>query len=89
MNKSDLVDVVADAAGSTKVQAEEAVTAFLDAVIADVKAGLDAQGNLVRLARRATELERISTLKDYGKGLIRDGIAVNAGCCFSPLYPGG
>ena len=39
MNRSDLVDVVADAAGSTKVQAEEAVTAFIDAVIADVKAG--------------------------------------------------
>jgi hypothetical protein len=39
----------------------------------------DEKGNLVRLGRHATELERISTLKDYGKGLIRDGIAVNVG----------
>ena len=39
MNRSDLVDVVADAADVTKVQAEAAVTALIDAVIADAKAG--------------------------------------------------
>ena len=39
VNKSDLVDVVADATGISKVLAEEAVTAFVDAVIADAKAG--------------------------------------------------
>src|SRR5436190_18427342 len=39
VNKSDLVDVVADATGITKVLAEEAVTALVDAVIADAKAG--------------------------------------------------
>ena len=39
VNRSDLVDEVADATGSTKVQAETAVAAFVDAVIADVKAG--------------------------------------------------
>jgi hypothetical protein len=39
----------------------------------------DAQGSLVRLARRSTELERVPTLKAYGKGLVRDGIAVNTG----------
>jgi hypothetical protein len=42
----------------------------------------DAEGRLVRLARNATAIETVSMLKDYGKGLIRDGIAVNAGCCF-------
>jgi hypothetical protein len=43
----------------------------------------DLQGNLVRLARQQTTLEKVSTLKDYGaKLLIPDGIAVNAGCCF-------
>ena len=42
----------------------------------------DRQGNLVRLARQKTGLERITTLKDYGAKLIPDGIAVNAGCCF-------
>jgi len=42
----------------------------------------DGEGRLIRLAPHSTELERVSTLKDYGKGLIRDGIAVNAGCCF-------
>jgi hypothetical protein len=43
----------------------------------------DLQGNLVRLARQQTALEKINTLKDYGaKLLIPDGIAVNAGCCF-------
>ena len=39
MNKSDLVDVVAEEAGIQKNQAEAAVTALLDAVIADIKAG--------------------------------------------------
>ena len=39
MNRSDLVDVVADAADITKVQADAAVAALIDAVIADVKAG--------------------------------------------------
>jgi hypothetical protein len=42
----------------------------------------DGDGNLVRLARHATALEKVSTLKDYGRRLIPDGIAVNAGCCF-------
>jgi hypothetical protein len=42
----------------------------------------DAQGNLVRLARQATALEKVTTLKDYGKGLIPDGIAANGACCF-------
>jgi hypothetical protein len=42
----------------------------------------DLQGNLVRLARQKTSLEKVSTLKDYGAKLIPDGIAVNAGCCF-------
>jgi hypothetical protein len=40
------------------------------------------QGDLARLARQATALERVSTLKEYGAKLIPDGIAVNAGCCF-------
>jgi nucleoid DNA-binding protein len=39
VNRSDLVDVVADAAGIDKRQAEAAVTALLDAVMADAKAG--------------------------------------------------
>jgi DNA-binding protein HU-beta len=39
VNRSDLVDEVAEATGVSKVQAETAVTAFVDAVIADVKAG--------------------------------------------------
>src|SRR5881397_3557718 len=39
VNKSDLVDVVAEATDISKVLAEEAVTAFVDAVIADAKAG--------------------------------------------------
>src|SRR3954469_20808955 len=39
VNKSDLVDVVAEATGISKVMAEEAVTALVDAVIADAKAG--------------------------------------------------
>lgn len=39
MNRSELVDVVAEAAGIEKRQAEAAVTAFLDAVMADAKAG--------------------------------------------------
>ncbi|OLC55417.1 MAG: hypothetical protein AUH85_09345 [Chloroflexi bacterium 13_1_40CM_4_68_4] len=42
----------------------------------------DLQGNLVRLARHQTALEKVNTLKDYGAKLIPDGIAVNAGCCF-------
>jgi hypothetical protein len=42
----------------------------------------DAQGNLVRLARQKTALEKVTTLRDYGAKLIPDGIAVNAGCCF-------
>ena len=42
----------------------------------------DLQGNLVRLARHQTSLEKVSALKDYGAKLIPDGIAVNAGCCF-------
>jgi len=41
-----------------------------------------ADGQLARLARHQTALDRLMTLKDYGKGLIPDGIAVNAGCCF-------
>ncbi len=44
-----------------------------------------ADGSLARLARQATELEVVSALKEYGKGLIPDGIAVNGGCC---LYYG-
>jgi len=42
----------------------------------------DADGRLVRLAPHATALDKVNTLKDYGRGLLRDGIAVNAGCCF-------
>jgi hypothetical protein len=40
------------------------------------------QGDLARLARHATTLERVNTLKEYGAKLIPDGIAVNGGCCF-------
>jgi DNA-binding protein HU-beta len=39
VNRSDLVDEVAEAAGVEKRQADAAVTALLDAVMADVKAG--------------------------------------------------
>ena len=42
----------------------------------------DPQGNLVRLERQQTRLERVDTLKSYGKGLIADGIAANGDCCF-------
>ncbi len=42
----------------------------------------DLQGNLVRLARKQTVLEKVNTLKEYGARLSPDGIAVNAGCCF-------
>jgi len=41
-----------------------------------------ADGRLVRLSPDATELEEVNTLREYGARLIRDGIAVNAGCCF-------
>ena len=39
MNKSELVDHVRDAAGLDRRSAEEAVNAFTDAVMRDVKAG--------------------------------------------------
>src|SRR5881394_729588 len=39
VNKSDLVDVVAEATDISKVLSEEAVTALVDAVMADTKAG--------------------------------------------------
>src|SRR3954467_4770377 len=39
VNRSELVDAVADAAGIEKRQAEAAVSSFVDAVVADAKAG--------------------------------------------------
>ena len=39
MNKSELIDKVAEGSGLTKSDAERAVTAFTEAVISTVKAG--------------------------------------------------
>src|SRR3954467_8126028 len=39
VNRSELVDAVADAAGIEKRQAEAAVSSFVDAVVAETKAG--------------------------------------------------
>jgi hypothetical protein len=76
--------VIDDSGNSTKLSARFPLVAM--AMLGDgtlVAGGSD--GSLVRLPRRATELETSNALKDYGKGLIADGIAVNAGCC---LYYG-
>lgn len=69
-----------DSGRSTMLSAKFALVAM--AMLGDgtlVAGGSD--GSLVRLPRRATELETLNALKDYGRGLIADGIAVNAGCC--------
>jgi hypothetical protein len=76
--------VIDDSGKSTKLLAKHSFVAM--AMLGDgtlVAGGAD--GSLVRLARQGTELEVVNALKDYGKGLIPDGIAVNAGCC---LYYG-
>jgi hypothetical protein len=76
--------VIDDSGKSMKLLARHSLVAM--AMLGDgtlVAGGAD--GSLVRLARQATELEVVNTLKNYGKGLIPDGIAVNAGCC---LYYG-
>lgn len=57
MNKSELVQRVADDAGLSRAQAETAVSAFIDAVIAETKRGekvsLLGFGNFVPTARAA------------------------------------
>ena len=73
--------VVDDGGPSFKLRAPFAITAM--AMLGDgtlIVGGSD--GSLVRLARNQSALETVNTLKAYGKGLLPDGIAVNAGCCF-------
>lgn len=76
--------VVDDGGPSFKLRAPFAITALAMLGDGTLMAG-GADGSLVRLARHATDLEVVNTLKQYGKGLIADGIAVSAGCC---LYYG-
>jgi len=76
--------VIDDSGKSTRLLAKHSFVAMTMLGDGTLVAG-GADGSLVRLARQATELEVVNTLKDYGKGLIPDGIAVNAGCC---LYYG-
>jgi len=73
--------VIDDSGKSTKLLAKHSFVAM--AMLGDgtlVAGGAD--GSLVRLQRHAIDFEVVNTLKDYGMGLIPDGIAVNAGCCF-------
>ena len=73
--------VVDDSGVSFKLRAPFAINAMAMLGDGTLMAG-GADGSLVRLGRDQQALETVNTLKDYGKGLIPDGIAVNAGCCF-------
>jgi len=73
--------VVDDGGPGFKLRAPFAITAVAMLGDGTLMAG-GADGSLVRLARQKTDLEVVNVLKEYGRGLIPDGIAVNPGCCF-------
>jgi len=73
--------VVDDGGPSFKLRAPFAINSIAMLGEGTLMAG-GADGSLVRLARQAKDLETVKTLKDYGRGLIPDGIAANSDCCF-------
>lgn len=73
--------VVDDGGPSFKLRAPFAITALAMLGDGTLMAG-GSDGSLVRLARQKSDLEPVSVRKEYGRGLIPDGIAVNPGCCF-------
>jgi len=73
--------IVDDGGPSFKLRAPFAITAMAMLGDGTLMAG-GADGSLVRLARDQSTLEAVNALREYGKGLIPDGIAANGGCCF-------
>ncbi len=73
--------VTADIGGGGKFRADAALVALAILPDGTVMAG-SADATLWRLAAGAAKLERIDTLKERGRSLLKDAIASQGSCCF-------
>ena len=73
--------VTSEPGGGGKFRADAALVALAMLPDGTLMVG-SADARLWRLARDATQLERIDTLKERRTALLRDGIAAHGDCCF-------
>jgi hypothetical protein len=73
--------VTSEPGGGGKFRADAALVALAILPDGTLMAG-SADARLWRLAKGATQLDRIDTLKERGTSLLKDGIASQGDCCF-------